>query len=171
MTFRNDETGAVTVDWVVLTAGLVGLGLATMAVVSTGVEDLSRDTSNAMSGQIIQTAFPPSGPQVASATYSSSVSATLNEFHTCEYHGLPAGEDCGTHVIAYTSTVELDDGQSVYVHYVAGHNNDPSTPVSDPLIYWSTHAHGYRDNQSDQRIDAPGNANDVEIYDPHGWFS
>ncbi len=40
-TFAKSESGAVTVDWVVLTAALVGLGLAVMAVVSTGVEDLS----------------------------------------------------------------------------------------------------------------------------------
>ena len=33
-TFRNDESGAVTVDWVVLTAAIVGLGLAVMALVS-----------------------------------------------------------------------------------------------------------------------------------------
>ena len=39
--FASNESGAVTVDWVVLTAALVGLGLAVMAVVSTGVEDLS----------------------------------------------------------------------------------------------------------------------------------
>ena len=26
--FRNDESGAVTVDWVVLTASIVGLGIA-----------------------------------------------------------------------------------------------------------------------------------------------
>ena len=32
-------TRAVTVDWVVLTAALVGLGLAVMAVVSGGVEE------------------------------------------------------------------------------------------------------------------------------------
>ena len=40
-TFAKSESGAVTVDWVVLTAALVGLGLAVMAVVSGGVEDLS----------------------------------------------------------------------------------------------------------------------------------
>ena len=38
-----DEAGAVTVDWVVLTAGLAGLGLATMSVVSSGVQDVSED--------------------------------------------------------------------------------------------------------------------------------
>ena len=40
-TFKNDESGAVTVDWVVLTAALVGLGLAVMGVVSGGIEELS----------------------------------------------------------------------------------------------------------------------------------
>jgi Flp pilus assembly pilin Flp len=39
--FAKSESGAVTVDWVVLTAALVGLGLAVMAVVSGGVQDLS----------------------------------------------------------------------------------------------------------------------------------
>ena len=39
--FLADESGAVTVDWVVLTAALVGLGLAVMSVVSGGIESLS----------------------------------------------------------------------------------------------------------------------------------
>lgn len=43
MNYANSESGAVTVDWVVLTAGLVGLGVATMAVVSAGVQDASED--------------------------------------------------------------------------------------------------------------------------------
>jgi hypothetical protein len=32
--FGNDESGAVTVDWVVLTAGIVGLGLLVLTAVS-----------------------------------------------------------------------------------------------------------------------------------------
>ncbi|RME14776.1 MAG: pilus assembly protein, partial [Alphaproteobacteria bacterium] len=32
--FRNDESGAVTVDWVVLTAAIVGLGIAVLSSVS-----------------------------------------------------------------------------------------------------------------------------------------
>lgn len=39
-TFAADEDGAVTVDWVVLTAAIVGLGLAVLAVIrpaTTGV--------------------------------------------------------------------------------------------------------------------------------------
>ncbi len=43
--FMISEDGAVTVDWVVLTAAIVGLGMATMAVVSAGVESLSNDTA------------------------------------------------------------------------------------------------------------------------------
>jgi len=46
--FAKSESGAVTVDWVVLTAALVGLGLAVMAVVSGGVEDLSGNISTAL---------------------------------------------------------------------------------------------------------------------------
>jgi len=38
MRFLHDEKGAITVDWVVLTAGLVGLGLAVSAAVSPGVD-------------------------------------------------------------------------------------------------------------------------------------
>ncbi|MDG3042052.1 hypothetical protein [Roseicyclus marinus] len=47
-TFAKSESGAVTVDWVVLTAALVGLGLAVMTVVSNGIEDLSGDISTAL---------------------------------------------------------------------------------------------------------------------------
>ncbi|MWP37589.1 pilus assembly protein [Rhodobacter sphaeroides] len=36
-TFRNDEDGAVTVDWVVLTAAIVGLGIAVVTTVSGGL--------------------------------------------------------------------------------------------------------------------------------------
>ncbi|MBR9653030.1 Flp family type IVb pilin [Thalassovita aquimarina] len=54
-TFRKNEDGAVTVDWVVLTAAVVGLGIAAVATVSGGintatntlVNDLSSDMSTA----------------------------------------------------------------------------------------------------------------------------
>lgn len=39
--FKNDESGAVTVDWVVLTAAIVGLGLVVMTAVGGGIETLS----------------------------------------------------------------------------------------------------------------------------------
>lgn len=46
--FLAAEDGAVTVDWVVLTAALVGLGLAVISVVSGGVENLSNDIGQAL---------------------------------------------------------------------------------------------------------------------------
>ena len=55
--FRRDEDGAVTVDWVVLTAALVGLGLAVMSVVSGGLEDLSGDINSQLEADHITDAF------------------------------------------------------------------------------------------------------------------
>ncbi|MBF9031451.1 hypothetical protein HKCCE3408_13695 [Rhodobacterales bacterium HKCCE3408] len=49
--FLLSETGAVTTDWVLLTAGLVALGLAVMAVISGGVEDLSGEMQVELAAQ------------------------------------------------------------------------------------------------------------------------
>ena len=46
--FKNDESGAVTVDWVVLTAAIVGLGLVVMTSVGGGITDLSGDVSTGL---------------------------------------------------------------------------------------------------------------------------
>ena len=40
--FANDESGAVTVDWVVLTAAIVGLGMVVMSTVGGGIEGLGK---------------------------------------------------------------------------------------------------------------------------------
>ena len=39
--FQKDEDGAVTVDWVVLTAAVVGLGLIVMAAIKPAISNLS----------------------------------------------------------------------------------------------------------------------------------
>ncbi len=39
--FRSDESGAVTVDWVVLTAAIVGLGVVVMTTVGGGIQTLA----------------------------------------------------------------------------------------------------------------------------------
>ncbi len=46
--FLRSESGAVTADWVVLTSGAVGLGMAAAGVVSGGVENLATDTASAL---------------------------------------------------------------------------------------------------------------------------
>ncbi|MBL4626663.1 MAG: hypothetical protein JKY00_01240 [Roseicyclus sp.] len=55
--FFSDESGAVTVDWVVLTAALAGLGLLTLVVVSGGVAALSGEIETQLSDQEIVTEF------------------------------------------------------------------------------------------------------------------
>lgn len=44
-----DEDAAVTVDWVVLTAAIVGLGLAVMVVVGTAAKDGATDIATTVS--------------------------------------------------------------------------------------------------------------------------
>jgi Flp pilus assembly pilin Flp len=50
-TFRADEDGAVTVDWVVLTAAIVGLGIAVLTTVSNGAEDLADGIGDELTDQ------------------------------------------------------------------------------------------------------------------------
>ncbi|MGQ3487210.1 hypothetical protein [Roseovarius pacificus] len=47
--FVKDEDGAVTVDWVVLTAAVVGLGVAGVAAVKGGVDSLAGSIGSQMS--------------------------------------------------------------------------------------------------------------------------
>ncbi|MCB1398030.1 MAG: hypothetical protein KDJ98_19095 [Rhodobacteraceae bacterium] len=54
-TFAADESGAVTVDWVVLTAAIVGLGLAVVTSVRSGVSSLGTDISNALTSASVAT--------------------------------------------------------------------------------------------------------------------
>ncbi|KIT17384.1 pilus assembly protein [Jannaschia aquimarina] len=55
--FLSDETGAVTVDFVALTAAICGLGLAVLIVVRQGVDDTTGDISQVMKNYEIQTSF------------------------------------------------------------------------------------------------------------------
>jgi len=54
-TFRADEDGAVTVDWVVLTAAIVGLGIAVMASVGQGTTALGSKISSGLAAQSLAT--------------------------------------------------------------------------------------------------------------------
>ncbi len=55
--FANDESGAVTVDWVVLTAAIVGIGIAVMGSVSGGLSSLSGKIASQLSSQSVSTTF------------------------------------------------------------------------------------------------------------------
>ena len=47
--FARDEDGAVTVDWVVLTAAVVGLAIVGFGAIKTGTSDLADSVSDSMS--------------------------------------------------------------------------------------------------------------------------
>jgi Flp pilus assembly pilin Flp len=49
--FKSDESGAVTVDWVVLTAAIVGLGMVVMKIVGGGIEGLGNDIVTDLEGR------------------------------------------------------------------------------------------------------------------------
>ena len=49
--FAKDEDGAVTVDWVVLTAAVVGLAIAAYTSIQTGATDLTAKTGSFLSAQ------------------------------------------------------------------------------------------------------------------------
>ncbi|MCP1169059.1 hypothetical protein [Limimaricola litoreus] len=52
--FANDEAGAVTVDWVVLTAAIVGIGVAVLGTVKQGVGNLATDIDSGLKTQDAQ---------------------------------------------------------------------------------------------------------------------
>ena len=47
--FKNNESGAVTVDWVVLTAAIVGLGMVVMVSVGGGITSLGEQVATELS--------------------------------------------------------------------------------------------------------------------------
>ncbi|UPH71455.1 pilus assembly protein [Abyssibius alkaniclasticus] len=50
--FAKDEDGAVTVDWVVLTAAIVGIAIAVAATIETGLNNAAVDIDEALTGVI-----------------------------------------------------------------------------------------------------------------------
>ena len=55
--FHNEEDGAVTVDWVVLTAAVVGLGVAALAAVKSGTGSLTTKINTYLTNQSITSTF------------------------------------------------------------------------------------------------------------------
>jgi len=48
--FRKDEDGAVTVDWVVLTAAVVALGIGAISFIDSSTETLATDIGESIDG-------------------------------------------------------------------------------------------------------------------------
>ncbi|GAD54597.1 MAG: Flp pilus assembly pilin Flp [Limimaricola cinnabarinus] len=54
-TFAKDEDGAVTVDWVVLTAAIVGLGVVILGQVTGGAKTLADGIGTNLTSQVGKT--------------------------------------------------------------------------------------------------------------------
>ena len=50
--FRKDEAGAVTVDWVVLTAAVVGLAVAAYTAIETNTKSLASQAATQIQGEV-----------------------------------------------------------------------------------------------------------------------
>ena len=55
--FCRDEDGAVTVDWVVLTAAIVGLGIAILTTVGGATSDYADEIGSHLSSQGVKTTY------------------------------------------------------------------------------------------------------------------
>ena len=55
--FDREEAGAVTVDWVVLTAAIVGLGIAVLTTVGGATDDYGQTIGSHLSSQGIKTTY------------------------------------------------------------------------------------------------------------------
>ncbi len=51
--FRKDEDGAVTVDWVVLTAAIVGLAAVAYSAIGEGTESIADAVGSTLSGATV----------------------------------------------------------------------------------------------------------------------
>ncbi|WP_298257634.1 pilus assembly protein [uncultured Litoreibacter sp.] len=55
--FWGNESGAITIDWVILAAGVIGLAIASMGVVIDGTASLSSDVNTSSDTQGVSTSF------------------------------------------------------------------------------------------------------------------
>ncbi|NCO85579.1 MAG: hypothetical protein GW886_02985 [Rhodobacterales bacterium] len=51
--FRQEESGAVTVDWVVLTAAMVGMAIGVVTIVRTAATDPAESVGAALTAQTV----------------------------------------------------------------------------------------------------------------------
>ncbi|TCK99426.1 hypothetical protein BXY66_3931 [Shimia isoporae] len=60
--FRKDEAGAVTVDWVVLTAAIVGLAVAAYTAIETNTASLAGATADLLGDETATATTIPTTP-------------------------------------------------------------------------------------------------------------
>jgi hypothetical protein len=120
--FLTSDSGAVTVDWVVLAAATVGLGVASVAAVRTGTGSLGQDIANSLASASVATwGSEPSwqnegitnglcpGAAALEASYNSLIAAGE------DFEGIIAQSGTGPYSESYFA-VELTKAQTISSH-------------------------------------------------------
>lgn len=151
--FVCEESGAVTVDWVLLTSALVGVALAAIGVVSGGMGALSNDIDTTISSnEIIQTSF-----------FNETVSeSTDGVFDLANYVFL---SDSGGFVSWQENTLPLLDEPDEYYHWLSSDfANAMDATNSQRAMYVDDYAVTYAQAQ-EQGIDLSGYADPNDLRD------
>ncbi len=112
-TFLKNDSGAITVDWVVLTAAVAGIGMAVVIAISSGTNDatvnINDDLNNAATntsivGAITGTAAATTG---AAAQFLADAGGNIHNATHLMYDAAPAG-------FSYTSNIDNGSGNPIY---------------------------------------------------------
>ena len=119
--FLHDESGAVTVDWTVLTAAIVGLGISSVAAVRTGVLALGQDVEASLTNATVAQIMAEIGGFDASNT---------NGLQTTPWGWVATGSHDGWFTIGPNTQIEIsrsgqrvttpDGGNWIDLEYYAG---------------------------------------------------
>jgi hypothetical protein len=116
--FIRDESGAITVDWVVMSAGIVGLGIAVTAVVSGGVENLSGDIRAELTEMDIPNTF-------------AGVSALLSNDFSNGFGGFVGGTVAG--IVGFGDVLQLGPGEMTQATFEVPEGASSATVTFDML--------------------------------------
>ncbi len=126
-TFIDDDSGAVTVDWVVLTAAVIGLGAAVSASVGAGITDLAGDISSNLSGTEIAS-YLPAAPYVVSLPRPGRVEIPA-------FCPKPTAEnpkpECSPAQVVITAQLGMSDGTTWHKVTTTVEGQDPVTVYTD----------------------------------------
>lgn len=108
--FLIDESGAVTVDWVVLAAAVVGLGVGTVGAVRSGALSMGNDISSSLSNAAVVSlgelgADGYAGPWVSQAAYGGRGMAWVED-GACDKSG-----NCTPSTSYVVQSYEIDNGE------------------------------------------------------------
>jgi|LULE01.1.fsa_nt_gb hypothetical protein len=109
--FSTDTDGAVTVDWVVLTAAIVGIGVAVLTSVSGGTTALAANVSNYLSGVEV----------ASNGTESTSSAPVQNGLVTCDHHD-------------YCTVFNRDTGEISQIPNTSGYYSGTTMPTASPRL-------------------------------------